>query len=276
VFEGGYDSFDGSDAETLACAEHVSLADCAASCTRHCEGLQPGSCTGFDLNFCRQSSSAASPGTCYLRNEPPAKLAAARSVQPCNGAKNKTLYVWANAPAPPPPPPPPAPTTVAVSVDLRQGASPAPNKFTHFWKRCFGSGHGGLTLRSDWRQAAATAVRDLGMQAVRFHGLFDEDMGPPVTRSADGSLRYNFSTLDSTLDFQIKHGMVPVLEMGFMPAALANCTLIDRDLGNRTFNPGHELCPGNGDGYQGVLRPPVDWGEWYSFIRTVVQHWTTR
>ena len=64
--------------------------------------------------------------------------------------------------------------------------------------------------------------------------------------------------------------------MGFMPAALAGCTLVDRDLDNTTFNPGHELCPGNGDGYQGVLRPPLRWSEWYDFVATHVQHWRDR
>ena len=272
VFAGGFDSYDGSDAGKYTCSPAHSLDACATTCQVQCEGMKPAGCTGFDLNFC--SPLPSSPGTCYFRSEPPAKLIAARSVQLCYGAKNKTLFVWKDAPPLPPPPPPPAPAMVAVSVDLRKEA-PTPTAFKHFWKRCFGSGHAGLTLRQDWRKAAAAAVQDLGLQAVRFHGLFDEDMGP-VSRQPDGSLRYNYSSIDSTLDFQVKHGMVPILEMGFMPAALAGCTLIDRDLNNKTFNPGHDLCPGRGDGYQGVLRPPLHWDEWYDFVRHFVQHWTRR
>ena len=63
-----------------------------------------------------------------------------------------------------------------VRVDLSGAPAPLP----HTWKRIFGSGHAALGLRPDY-QAQLTQARDeLGLQGVRAHGLFDDDMGPVV------------------------------------------------------------------------------------------------
>ena len=82
----------------------------------------------------------------------------------------------------------PATVAVTVTVDITSEASGGNlSPFPHFWEEVFGSGHGALTLRSDWQRAATQAVRELGLKAVRFHGLFDEDMHI-VTAMQPGSL----------------------------------------------------------------------------------------
>ena len=45
------------------------------------------------------------------------------------------------------------------------------------WQWCVGSGHATLALRADWQAQLAQARRDLGFKHVRFHGIFDDDMG---------------------------------------------------------------------------------------------------
>ena len=40
-----------------------------------------------------------------------------------------------------------------------------------------GSGHAALTVREDWQTHLKQAVRDLGLAGVRYHGIFDDDMG---------------------------------------------------------------------------------------------------
>ena len=57
--------------------------------------------------------------------------------------------------------------------------------------------HGALTLRDDWQRAATLATQELGVKAVRFHGLFNEDMRI-VTRSSEGALVYNWSSIGET------------------------------------------------------------------------------
>lgn len=107
------------------------------------------------------------------------------------------------------------PTVVNVTVDAT-GASAEP--FTHNWKKCWGSGHAKLTLRQDWRLHLRQARDELGLQGVRYHGLFDDDMGVVTAPRT-----YNFTKVDSTWDYFIELGVKPVVELSFMPAFLANC-----------------------------------------------------
>lgn len=57
----------------------------------------------------------------------------------------------------------------------------SPSPFPHIWKKTFGSGHAALGLRADWVVQLKQARDELGLQGVRQHGLFDDDMGPVVT-----------------------------------------------------------------------------------------------
>ena len=66
---------------------------------------------------------------------------------------------------------------VEVEVDLASPTTP----FPHYWSRSFGSGHARLSLRKDWQAHLKQAVDDLGLGGVRYHGIFDDDMGPVVT-----------------------------------------------------------------------------------------------
>lgn len=69
-------------------------------------------------------------------------------------------------------------------------------------RRSFGSGHSSITLRDDWRSQLTQAVNELGLSGVRYHGIFDDDMGPVVISiNPDGSLNTNFSLIDRTWDY---------------------------------------------------------------------------
>ena len=57
-----------------------------------------------------------------------------------------------------------------------------------------------MTLRDDWRRHLKQAVHDMGLEGVRYHGLFDDDQGPVVS----GPGVYNFTLLDSTWDFLVR------------------------------------------------------------------------
>ena len=83
---------------------------------------------------------------------------------------------------------------VNVSVNLRETGNT--DAFTHKWKRSFGSGHAALTLREDWREHLSRAVTEIGLAGVRYHGIFDDDMGPVVTIDEQGSFVYNWCVQD--------------------------------------------------------------------------------
>jgi len=98
---------------------------------------------------------------------------------------------------------------------------PSSAPFPHKWKECWGSGHAALTLRADWRAHLQRAQLELGLRGVRYHGLFDDDMG---VVQATGT--YNFTAIDSTWDYFVQLGVKPVVELSFMPCVLANCRCV--------------------------------------------------
>ena len=60
------------------------------------------------------------------------------------------------------------------------------------------------------------------MQGVRYHGIFDDDMGVVL-----GPRNYSFAKIKKSWDFQIGLGLHPIVELSFMPAVLAGCSWAD-------------------------------------------------
>ena len=57
-----------------------------------------------------------------------------------------------------------------------------PAAFRNLFQEGVGSGHAKLALRTtDWQPQLLEARRLLGIRTVRFHGVFDDDMGPVAT-----------------------------------------------------------------------------------------------
>src|SRR5690348_2170276 len=75
-----------------------------------------------------------------------------------------------------------------VNVSLHGGSKP----FKHFWKRCFGSGHASVALRADWQEQVREMREELGIERVRFHGIFDDD----VTVVLDQANNFEFFNVD--------------------------------------------------------------------------------
>ena len=100
----------------------------------------------------------------------------------------------------------------------------AEQRLDKFWQASVGSGHARLGLRSDWQQQLKALHDDTGIHGVRFHGSFDDDMGPVVGLGPSGALVYNFTLLDKLYDGILRAGVRPIVELSFMPRAIANCT----------------------------------------------------
>lgn len=95
-----------------------------------------------------------------------------------------------------------------------------PRVLDHHWEYAVGSGHAALGLRADWQAQLRRCRRELGFRHVRFHGLLDHDM--QVVVEQDEALEYRFQTIDRLLDAIVELGMRPMVELGFMPRALAS------------------------------------------------------
>jgi xylan 1,4-beta-xylosidase len=103
-------------------------------------------------------------------------------------------------------------TNYTITVDASKQTAGNPR----FWSASVGTGTASLTLRPDLQTHYKLGARELGMQRVRGHGVLNDDMG---IYKGPGS--YDFTKLDTYLTAITSAGMRPVMELDFMPTALA-------------------------------------------------------
>ena len=100
--------------------------------------------------------------------------------------------------------------TITVDASKQTAGNP------RFWAAAVGTGTASLTLRADLQTQYKIANRELGMQRVRGHGVLNDDMG---VYKAAGS--YDWGKFDIWLNAIVQAGMRPIMELDFMPTALA-------------------------------------------------------
>ncbi|ROT28195.1 xylan 1,4-beta-xylosidase [Micromonospora sp. HM5-17] len=154
------------------------------------------------------------------------------------------------------------PDGTAPTVELRVDTTAPGTPLHRPWQPMIGSERLSQLLcrdLSDGREigaellAALRRVRtELGVEAVRAHAILHDDLG--VYREVDGEPVYDFSGVDAVYDLVRDAGLRPVVEIGFMPAALA------RDPERTVFE------------YRGVISPPKDWDRWADLVRALVRH----
>ena len=101
-------------------------------------------------------------------------------------------------------------------------------KFNHHWKFCVGSAHAVYALRHDYTKQLTQLHSELGIERVRFHGIFDDNMHTLV-KATDiipfpfgGSYRESsFRRCACAYDNILEAGMKPFVELSFMPKLLA-------------------------------------------------------
>jgi xylan 1,4-beta-xylosidase len=159
------------------------------------------------------------------------------------------------------------PGPVEVSVDARAVTGP----LDRVWQMVGAERLSQLRETTTWPpgQAAASGIgaefadalrlahADLGATMIRAHAIFHDD-NAVVTRQADGSLRFDFGRVDAIYDEVLALGLRPVVELSFMPAALA------RDPAQTVFT------------YHGIISPPSDWAEWRQLVRRLAEHLVER
>ena len=120
------------------------------------------------------------------------------------------------------------------------------------WEPMIGSEHlsyllredrtGGRVIGTELREALRIARDEFGVRAVRAHGILCDDLG--VYTESRGRPVYDFGGVDRVYDTLMEAGLRPVVELSFMPAALA------RDPSKTVFN------------YEGIISPPRSWRRW--------------
>lgn len=130
-------------------------------------------------------------------------------------------------------------------------------EYPHFWKRSVGSGHAALALRSDYQKQLEAARTLCGFERVRFHGVLDDDMSVYSVTST-GEEEYSYFNVDSVYDHLLSIGMRPLVELSFMPEALASYPNIT------IFH------------YKGGTSPPKSYEKWSRLIKDFVTHLVDR
>ena len=100
--------------------------------------------------------------------------------------------------------------------------------FQRHWQFCVGSGHATLALRADYCAQLRQVHDDLGMERVRFHGIFCDDMHTMHTLEEvfpfpveTGITETSFRQCAVAYDNLLAAGMKPFVELSFMPKRLA-------------------------------------------------------
>lgn len=122
-----------------------------------------------------------------------------------------------------------------------------------FFQNGISSCHAYLTLREDFRDHVRRVQRDIGFHSIRFHGIFNDDVGvvhyaPARYTDPDGGPRLNFQNIIRIYRFFVEQNMTPFVELGFMPEQLAS---------------GTKTC----FAYKGNVTPPKDYAQWGRLVR---------
>ncbi len=115
----------------------------------------------------------------------------------------------------------------------------------------------GEQIAAEFAAALRLAHDDLGVTMVRAHAILHDD-NAVVRRDTAGVLIFNFNHIDAIYDQLLGYGLRPVVELSFMPAALA------RDPEQTVFT------------YRGIISPPADWAEWRQLVTALAGHLVQR
>jgi xylan 1,4-beta-xylosidase len=152
-------------------------------------------------------------------------------------------------------------------VRVRVDAARSTGAVERPWRPIIGSEHlamllraegpGGLNVGDDLALAFRIVREELGVEAVRAHAILHDDLGV-YREDADGSPHYDFDKVDLVIDRLLATGMHPVVELSFMPEALA------ADTQPSVFD------------YIGLISPPRDLGRWSELVEALVRHLVDR
>ena len=145
---------------------------------------------------------------------------------------------------------------------IRKDTPAVPHK--RHWQFCVGSGHALLALRTDYTRQLKFIHDNLGIERVRFHGIFNDDMrtcndlGDLFDVEGAGRFReYNFNACGVAYDNVLDAGMKPFVELSFMPRHLMSMDETREKEGGFYYKP--------------LIVPPEDEKAWVDYIQAFVR-----
>ena len=129
--------------------------------------------------------------------------------------------------------------------------------FPHFWEQMFGSGRANLSLRAGYREDLRTVQNVTELRYIRFHAILDDENGV-YDQDQQGRPVYNFSYVDQIYDGLLQNGVMPFIEISFMPRKLA------ANLAPHPF------------WYRPLPSPPSDPAKWAALMEAFTDHLVNR
>lgn len=130
-------------------------------------------------------------------------------------------------------------------------------RLRHTFKNVITVGRAHDLLNHDIRNMLRDLQDAIGFRYIKFHGILADDM-MVCSRARDGSLQFRFQMMDNALEFLQSIGLKPVIQLSFMPTALASDP--DKIIFYNPFN----------------TSPPRDMGEWNQLIEELTRHLISR
>lgn len=127
----------------------------------------------------------------------------------------------------------------------------------HTWRVFTSVGSAKDLLQAGVQQMLRELQHDVGFTYIKFHGLLSDDMHVCV-REQDGRIAYSFVYVDMALDFLLSVGLKPMIQLGFMPSAIAQAP--ERRIFDSTM----------------INSPPVSTEAWCDLVRAFTSHLLTR
>jgi xylan 1,4-beta-xylosidase len=151
--------------------------------------------------------------------------------------------------------------TITVNGGTRTG------RWNRFYERAVASDHMYTIISSAYGRNICNAMRkghdEAGFQYIRGHGILDADVNV-YTETTGGIAVYNWTNFDKIYDSIITAGMKPIVEIGFMPPALAAAP-VSGVTGSTINNVWYNGVGGN-------WCAPKDWTKWESLVKALIVH----
>ncbi len=138
---------------------------------------------------------------------------------------------------------------ISCSIQLRDGAETKPLK--HTWRNIMTAPSAADLLTGDIQEIVRRMRREIGFRYIKFSGILSDEMHV-CDVGADGTPIYSFAHIDKVFDFLISIGLKPIVQLSFMPSALA------KDPSRRLFNY--------------LVSEPVSLTAWGDLVENVVEH----
>ena len=108
----------------------------------------------------------------------------------------------------------------AISCRASVSAADSGTELRHSWRTMTGVASASALLLSDVQEILRRVQREIGFRYIKFNGVLSEDMHV-YSEDAAGEPVYSFAFVDKVFDFLLSVGLRPLVQLSFMPEALA-------------------------------------------------------